>query len=354
MPLFKAVLIEHGYSSTEYERQIIEAAGGELVYAEALPRSEALRLCETAEAVLCRRQEMTREIIQRFRKCRVIVRYGVGTDNVDTAAATDAGIIVGHVPVYCVDEVTAHSFALLLACVRQVVVTHKKMEAGAWDVQRGQPMYRMEGKTLGLVGLGNIGQGMARKLAGWGMRVLAADPFVDPEKARALNVALVDFQTLCRESDFISLHVPLLPETRHLVNEQSLSWMKPGVMLVNTARGPLIDLNALLGALDSSRVAAAGLDVFEEEPLSSNSRYRSHPRVVVSDHVAWYSEESQVQLQKTAAREAARVCTGGLPESLANPEVLQKMGRWEEWQPSETVRWQLKRLAARGSEGVCS
>lgn len=348
MPSFKVVLIEHGYATTEYERKIVEGAGGEFIDAENLPRQEALRLCEAAEGILFRRQDITKEMIQRFRRCKAIVRYGVGTDNVDTAAATEAGIIVGHVPVYCVDEVTSQAFALLLACVRHVVSTHKKMERGGWDVHRNEPIYRMEGKTIGLVGLGNIGQGMARKLQGWGLRVLACDPFVTAEKAEALGVTLVGFEQLCRESDYISLHVPLLPETRHLIHRKSIGWMKRGVVIVNTARGPVIDLKALLDALDSGQVGWAGLDVFEEEPLSAESRYRSHPRVVVSDHTAWYSEESQIQLQQTAARELVRVCTGGLPESLANPEVLRKLGRWEEWTPSETVQWQLKRLERLG------
>ncbi len=344
MPSFKVVLTEHGYASTDCEREIVERAGGEFICAEQLPPPETLRLCETADGILCRRQEITRELIARFRRCKVIVRYGVGTDNVDTAAATEAGIIVGHVPVYCVDEVTTHTFALLLACVRQVVTVQKKMETGAWDVHRGEPLYRLEGKTIGLVGLGNIGQGMARKLRGWGLRVLASDPFVDSQKANALDVELVGFRALCEQSDFISLHVPLLPETRHLINAESLGWMKRGVVIVNTARGPLIDLKTLLKALDAGQVAWAGLDVFEEEPLPPDSPWRSHPRVVISDHTAWYSEESQRQLQRIAAQEAVRVCTGGLPESLANPEVLKKLGRWQEWKPSENVRWQLRRL----------
>jgi D-3-phosphoglycerate dehydrogenase len=348
MAAFKVVLIEHGYDTTQYEREIIEAAGGEFIDAESLPRAEALRLCEAADGILFRRQDITREMIQRFRRCKVIVRYGVGTDNVDTGAATEAGIIVGHVPVYCVDEVTSHAFALLLACVRHVVATHQKMERGFWDVHRNEPIYRMEGKTIGLIGLGKIGQGMARKLTGWGLQVLATDPFVKEEKAKALGVKLVDFEELCRRSDYLSLHVPLLPETRHLINGKSLGSMKPGVIIVNTARGPVIDLKALKEALDSGHVAWAGLDVFEDEPLPADSPYRSHLRVVVSDHTAWYSEESQVQLQQTAAREIARVCTGGLPESLANPEVLRKLGRWGEWTPSETVMWQLKRLEKLG------
>jgi len=344
MPKFKVVLIEHGYATIECERQIIESAGGQFIDAEKLPLEEALRLCEEAEGIFCRRLEVTAALIKRFRRCKIIVRYGVGTDNVDVNAATEAGIIVGHVPAYCVDEVSTHAIALLLACARHIVPTHLKMGRGEWDVHRDEPIYRIEGRTLGLVGFGNIGQSMARKLQGWGLKLLATDPFVDAARADAVGVKLVDLETLCRKSDYVSLHCPLLPETRHLFDKRALAMMKRGAILINTARGPLIDLNALGEALDAGHFASAGLDVFEEEPLPVNSPLRQHPRVVVTDHTAWYSEESQQQLQRTAAEEMVRVCTGGLPLSLANPEVLHRLGRFDEWTPSEMARWQLKRL----------
>src|SRR5260221_14184593 len=168
---------------------------------------------------------MTADIIRRFRRCKIIVRYGVGTDNVDVDAATAAGIIVGHVPIYCVDEVSTHALALLLACLRRLVDTHQKMERGDWDVHRGDPIYRMQGRTLGLVGFGNNGQSVARKLGAWGLNMLAADPFVDPSRASALGVKLVSLETACRESDYLSLHCPLLPETRHLINRKTLALM---------------------------------------------------------------------------------------------------------------------------------
>jgi D-3-phosphoglycerate dehydrogenase / 2-oxoglutarate reductase len=155
---------------------------------------------------------------------------------------------------------------------------------------------------------------------------------------------LVDLETLCCQSDFISLHAPLLPETRHLIGPAQFEWMKPGVILVNTSRGPVLDADALLAALHAGRVAAVGLDVFEVEPLDPNSPLRSHPRVIVSDHTAWYSEESVAELQTTVAQEAVRVCTGRLPLSLANPEVLHRLGRFAEWTPSDNARWQIKRL----------
>jgi D-3-phosphoglycerate dehydrogenase len=291
---------------------------------------------------------MTCDMIRQFRKCRIIVRYGIGTDNVDIDTATEANIIVGHVPSYCIDEVSTHAIALLLACARKILPTHKRMEQGSWDVHRDDPIFRLAGKTVGIVGLGNIGRSVARKLSGWNMQLLACDPFVGPEKARELGVALVDLEALCRSSDFITLHCPLLPETRHLINAKSLSWMRRGAIIVNTARGPVVDSEALLEAIDSNHIASAGLDVFEQEPLAADSPLRRHPRVVVTDHTAWYSEESQAELQRTAAEDLERVCTGGLPQSLANPEVIERLGRMKEWQPAENMIWQLKRLRALG------
>lgn len=343
-PRFTVVLVEHGYATTEYERRIILAAGGEFVDGESRPLAEVLELCEQADAVMCRRLQVTREMVRRFRRCKTIMRYGVGTDNIDVEAATQAGMIVGHVPDYSVDEVSTHAIALLLACVRNVVATHEKVSAGGWETHRLTPLWRMAGRTLGLVGLGNIGQAVARKMAGWGLRLLATDPFVEPERAEAAGVELVDSQTLWREADYVSLHVPLLPETRHLADSRALGLMKQNAILVNTSRGPVLDTQALLAGLDNGQILRAGLDVFESEPLASDSPLRGHPRIVLTDHTAWYSEESQVQLQTTAAEEVVRVCTGELPRSLANPEVLVQLGRSEEWTPTEQSRWQLRRL----------
>jgi D-3-phosphoglycerate dehydrogenase len=351
MPKFRIVLIEHGYASIGVERQMIEAAGGELIDADHLPLSDALKLCETADAILFRRISITAEVIRRLQRCKMIMRYGIGTDNVDVEAATAAKIIVGHVPTYCIDEVSSHAIALLLGCARKVTLTHKKMETGGWDINRKDPVYRVAGRTLGLVGFGNIGQAVARKLAGWRLRILATDPYVDSARADESGVKLVSLETLCRESDYISLHCPLLPETRHLIGPTQLSWMKPTAVLVNTARGPVIDTKALLTALERGQIDQAALDVFEEEPLPKDSPFRHHPRLTVTDHVAWYSEESQRDLQRDAAADLARVCTGGLPRSLMNPEVLRAWGRWEEWNPPENVRWQLRRLEQRGRSG---
>ena len=343
-PRFRVVLVEHGYASTDIERDVVESAGGEFLDADKSPIEEALRLCESADAIMVRRIEISAELIKRFRRCRILLRYGVGVDNIDLRAATEAGIMVGHVPSYCLDEVSTHAIALMLTCVRRIVSTHEKMRAGGWDVHRNEPIFRMKGKTVGLVGFGNIGKAVARKLANWEVNLLACDPYIDPACAHDAGAHLVDLDTLCRESDYISLHVPLLPETKYLINARQLKMMKPAAILVNTARGQVIEGQALVNALDAGQIGAAALDVFEEEPLPAGSPLRQHPKIVLTDHTAWYSEESQQELQRTAAEEVARVGKGGLPVAIANPEVLHKLNRFSEWTPTSAYHWQRKRL----------
>ncbi len=345
---FRVVLIEHGYPVRDHERDIITAAGGEFVDAEDRPLNEALDLCHQADGILVRRTQVTSEMIRTFRQCRIIVRYGVGTDNIDIEAATEAGIMVGNVPDYCVDEVSTHAIALLLAGVRNVCGTQARMAEGHWNFNRPVSIGQMAGKCLGLLGLGQIGSAVARKLVSWDIRILACDPFVEESHARGLEVQLVDLQTLCRRSDYISLHVPLLPETNHLIGAPQLDLVRPACILVNTARGPVLDTQALLDSLEKRRLAWAGLDVFEQEPLPADSPLRRHPRIVLTDHMAWYSEESQVRLQTSAAESIVIACTGGVPASLANPNVLYKLGRFNQWKPAPCMRWQLARMRRSG------
>lgn len=346
MGTFKAVLVEHGYSSVEPEREIIKSAGGELIDCDQLPLEDAWAQCETADAVMVRRAAVTPAMIARLRRCKILLRYGVGVDNIDLPAATRHGIIVGHVPVYCQDEVSTHAIALMLACVRRIVPTHEKMRAGGWDLHRSDPVYRLAGQTIGLVGFGTLAQAVARKLQGWDVRLVATDPYVSPETASLLNVTLLPFERLLAQSDVVSLHVPLVRETNHLIDTRSLALMKRGANLINTSRGPVVDATALLDALDSGGIAGAALDVFEEEPLAQDSPLRQHPRVVLTDHMAWYSEESQIELQRRAAREVVRACTGQLPEAIANPEVLSVLGRAAEWIPNHLATWQTRRAEA--------
>ncbi len=345
MAKFRVVLAEHGYRDVQIEREIIESAGGELDDRHGQSIEAVLDACREADAILVRRLQFTPERIANLKQCKTIVRYGVGVDNVDLAAASEAGIIVGHVPVYCQDEVSTHAIALLLACIRKVVSTNDKLRRGEWDVHLEEPVYRMAGKTLGIVGLGTLGQAVAAKLSNWNLRLIATDPFIDPAIAWKVNIELVPVETLLQESDFISLHLPLLPETTHLLNNNTFAMLKRGAIVVNTSRGPVIAGTALLEALESGQVASAALDVFEKEPPAVDSPFRGHPRLIVTDHMAWYSEESQIELQRKAALQAVSVCIGQLPEAIANPDVLERLGRSGEWTPNHLTRWQRLRAA---------
>jgi D-3-phosphoglycerate dehydrogenase / 2-oxoglutarate reductase len=346
MARFKAVFVEHDYVSVEPDRSIIEAAEGEFVDADRFPLEEAWAMCADADAVMVRRLPVTREMISRLRQCQVLVRYGIGVDIIDLQAATEQGIIVSHVPTYCQDEVSTQAIGLMLACVRRLVSTIDQVREGGWDVHASDPVYRLAGKTVGLIGFGTLGQAVARKLQGWDLHLCATDPYVDADVAQRLNVNLVPLETLLRSSDIVSLHAPLLPETTHLMDDAAFESMKPNAVLVNTARGAIVDEAALLRALERRQLNCAGLDVFETEPLSAGSPLRNHPRIVATDHMAWYSEESRLDLQKSAAQEVARVCGRKLPEAIANPEVLEKLGRAAEWVPNHVARWQARRLEA--------
>ena len=349
MAQFLAVLLESGYRTGEYEREAISGAGGEFVDAQTLPADEAFDLCRQADGILVRRLAVTAGMIAQFKRCRIIVRYGVGTDNIDVDAATRAGIIVGNVPDYCIDEVSSHAIGMLLDCVRGITWTHANLGRGGWDATRPEPVFRMSGRSLGIVGLGQIGSAVARKMGSWGLRIVAADPYLADEHANSLSVERATLEQVCSQSDYLTLHLPLLPETHHLMGAKQFGMMKKGCVLVNTSRGPVIDTDALIRGLSRRRPARAALDVFEEEPLALASPLRGHPAVLLTDHMAWHSEESQIQLQTSAARSLATVCTGGLPGSIANPEVLHRLGRFDEWKPAPCMRWQLERMAGRSS-----
>lgn len=349
MSRFKAVVFDLGYPSHAPELESIQPAAGELISTAHLPVEQALEIARDADAIMIRRTQFTREIIKSLRRTKVLLRYGVGVDNIDLEAATEAGIIVTHIPVYCQDEVSTHAIALLLGCIREVVATNRKIEQGGWSGTGAGPVYRVAGKTMAIIGLGTLGQAVARKLQTWNLRLIGVDPFVESAVARDLNVTLVPLETALRESEYVSLHVPLLPETTHLMNKRTLALMKPGAILVNTARGPVVDGMALLDSLTQGHLACAALDVFEQEPPALDSPLRRHPRLIVSDHMAWYSEESQIDLQRVAGEEVTRACTGGLPKAIANPEVLVKLDRVNEWTPNHLARWQAKRAEALGT-----
>ncbi len=322
---FVCVIMEHTYSTLEPEERVLLPLGVKMVALDSGDPNRRRAALAEAHAVLNQFSPIDADMIGHMPRCLAIVRYGVGFDNVDVAAATQAGICVVNVPDYGTQEVALHALTLLL-------VVHRRIAQYDGEVRRGRrprgpsvqpPIRRLSGRTLGIVGLGRIGKALAGYASPLGLHVFAYDPYVTRTSAINAGAVLVDYGTLLRQSDFVSYHTPLTEETRHMLGEGELRLMKREAVVVNTSRGPVVDTAALAGALREGRLAGAGLDVFEEEPLPAAHPLRSAPNAILTPHVAWYSEEAQETLKRSAAQEVARVARGEWPRSVVNPEVRQ-------------------------------
>jgi len=318
----RVVILDDGYDSYATEEGILAPLGATIALRPCHndPLAVASAMAD-ADAALVRESPITAAALAGAPRLRVIVRYGIGVDSIDRAAAAARKVFVANVPDYGAEEVSDHAMALLLAVARHVVRRDRQVRSGAWNVSRKEKMYRIAGHTLGLVGYGRIARTFERKMRGMGIeQVLVADPFLKPGDYPGIE--LVDLQKLCKESDYISLHAPLNDTTRHMITARELAIMRSTAILVNTGRGPLIDESALIAALQEGRISGAGLDVFEREPLLSDNPLTCLDNVVLSDHTAWYSEQSVEELQSKAAMEVARVLKGEHP--------LHWVNRWEE------------------------
>jgi D-3-phosphoglycerate dehydrogenase len=264
--------------------------------------------------------KITERTIATLSKCRGIVRCGVGYDNVDLEAAGKRGIVVCNVPDYGTEEVADHALMMLLAIARRFVPCDRALRAGRWDATVAFGTPRLRGRTLGLVGCGRIGSALALRAKAVGMRVVICDPYQPDGLEKALGVERVArLDDLLRQAEFLSLHCPLTSETRHVLNARTLALLPKGAYVINTARGPCVDLAALYDALESGQVAYAGLDVFESEPLA-DERIRTHERVVLTPHTAFYSVEGFQEMRSKGAAEGRRILTG---EAVRNPVNLE-------------------------------
>jgi D-3-phosphoglycerate dehydrogenase len=307
-PLLVAVA-DSVFPNLDPARQVLAEIGAELELAPAATPEAILGLAHDADAMLVTYAKITADMIQQMSRCRVISRFGIGVDNVDLDAATAAGIVVTKVPDYCIDEVSDHAVALLLAAARKIPSSSASVHAGDWRMKAVVPVHRLRDRVLGLVGFGRIPQLVAPKARAFGLRVVAFDPYVPDDVFAQADVARVDLPTLLRISDYVSVHTPLLPETRGLFNADAFAQMKRGSYLVNTARGPIVDEAALAAALDSGQLAGAALDVMTQEP-PTGSPLVGRGDVIITPHTSFYSEESLVELQTKAAQEVVRVLTG--------------------------------------------
>jgi D-3-phosphoglycerate dehydrogenase len=304
-------------------REVLSKIGAELRVAQEPTAEAILQVAADADALLVTYAKITAEMIRQMKRCRIISRFGIGVDNVDIAAATNAGIVVTKVPDYCMDEVSDHAMALLLSLVRKIPYANSLVHAGRWEMPAVVPIHRLRGSVLGLVGFGRIPQLVAPKAQAFGIKVVAFDPYIPQDVMTRAGVEKVEFAELVKMSDYISIHSPLLPETHHLFNADVFRKMKPTAYLVNTARGAIVDETALAHALDARQLAGAALDVLSQEP-PRGSPLLGRNNVILTPHTSFYSVESLVELQIKAAEEVVRVITKQAPRNPVNPEVLQR------------------------------
>jgi D-3-phosphoglycerate dehydrogenase len=322
----KIVISDDRFGWTDEERRVFGDVC--LVTADCHSERSLIEACAGADGVLLNQAPMTAAVIRTLERCRVISRYGIGYDNVDTAAAAAAGIWVTNVPAYCTEEVAEHALGLLLACVRAIPEKDRAVRSGLWNINR--PVRRMSGRTLGIVGFGQTGRALWEKVQGFAFdRILITDPRGEQklcrergkEAFRHFKGEPAAFDYLVSHSDFISFHVPLNESTRRCVNARSIERMKDGAILVNTARGSVFDETALADALASGKLAAAGLDVFEHEGPDASRRLAALPNVVLTDHSAYYSAESVSELKTRTALNARDVLEGRIPKTPVNRPV---------------------------------
>ena len=316
----KVVLTDYVWESLDVERKTLEGLA-DLLPLQTKKPDEFITAAQDCDALLnTYAGPITAEVMARMPKCRIIARYGIGVDTIDLEAATRAGIIVTNNPSYCIEEVAEHTMALILACARKVALYDRLVRGGRWEVPPGKPMFRLSGRTLGLVGFGNIGRQVALRAASFGMRILYFDPIV-AEGQYGVSAKSVALPELLRESDFVSLHPPLTPQTRRMIGDDALSRMKPTAFLINCSRGPVVDTVALVRALDARRIAGCALDTIDPEPLPDPHPLRGRDNVIITPHVAWYSEQALVGLQAGAPSEVRRVLTGEWPLNVVNRDV---------------------------------
>jgi D-3-phosphoglycerate dehydrogenase len=307
----KLVVTDQAFGNTRHEQAAAEAAGARFSEHQCRTEDETVEVVRDAQAVLNNFAPMTHRVMQAMAPGAVIVRYGVGVDNVDLAAAKALGVHVCNVPDYGVEEVADHAAAMTLALARKLDHFNGGIRSGEWKIaQMVDGLRSLRETTVGLIGLGRIARAYAARMAVFGCRVVGFDPYVTDEQAREAGIEPMDRESVIAAAHVLSLHVPLTPETRHLIDAAAIARMPKGGILINCSRGGLVDEQALSEALVSGHLSGAGLDVFEKEPLPEASPLRTAPHVFLSPHAAFFSDASVEKLQKLAAEEALRGLRG--------------------------------------------
>ena len=308
----KIVVTDHAFADVERERRVADDLGAAFAAHQCRNEAEVSEVVADATVVFTNFAPMTRAVQARLAPGAAVIRYGVGVDNVDLAAARDLGVRVCNVPDYGIEEVADHAAAMALTLARQLKRFDQGIRSGEWRIAALAPdLPSLREATVGLIGFGRIAQALARRMASFGChRIVAHDPHVPEDAARAFGVELIPLDDVVAAANFLALHVPLLPETRGIIGRDAIRQLPPGAIVINVSRGGLVDESALAEALVAGRLAGAGLDVFETEPLDPDSPLRSAPNVVLSPHAAFYSNASGANLQRLASEEAARALRG--------------------------------------------
>jgi len=326
---FKVVRVDRTGSSAIMieEAEELTKVNAELVGADGVTEDEIIEAAKEADAIITSAAQITRRVMEALPKCKAIVRTGIGFDTIDVDAATDNGILVVNIPGFCLEEVSNHAIALLLACARKLVFLNDGTKQGRWaECKRAQtPMGSIYGQTLGVVGCGSIGRMTVRKAQCFGLRVLGYDPYVDKSLAKEHGITLVSLPELLKESDFVSVHTLLNKETWHLIGEEEFKQMKTTAYFINTARGSVVDETALIKALQEKWIAGAGLDVFEKEPVDPDNPLLKMDNVVVTPHCAGYSDAAIKRCRISVGQEAARILSGRWPKNVVNKTVKPKV-----------------------------
>jgi D-3-phosphoglycerate dehydrogenase / 2-oxoglutarate reductase len=310
MPRPLIAITDSVFPSLDPAKKALARLDPEYRMAKSAAPEDILVVARDADAILVTYAKLPGELLRQLKHCKSIGRFGLGVDNIDLPAAKKLGIAVNYVPDYCLREVSDHAMALLLALARKVAFSNRLVQSGRWEVPPIVPLRRLEGQVLGLIGFGNIPRTLAPKAKAFGLHVLTHDPYVSAEVLAAAGVEGVSFDELLARSDFISMHAPLLPATRGLMNASAFAKMKNRAFLINTARGPLVDEAALVAALDSGHLGGAALDVVATEPLAKDSPLLGRDNVILTPHTAFYSVEALEELQTKCASDVARVLSG--------------------------------------------
>ncbi len=317
----KVLITDYVWDSLEPERQVLEAAGLEIVAAPDGSEETLADLARDADAIMFCFAQVTAKVLRAATRCLVASRYGIGVDNIDIAEATKLGIVVTNVPDYCIGEVADHAISMILALNRRLGEHDRLVKRGGWaDLALNRTMRRMSDATLGVIGFGRIGRAVAERGKAFCGRIVAYDPLIEPGQV-VDGVECVEFGQLIEQSDFITLHVPLTPDTEGLIGSGELARMKDDAIIVNCARGGLIDESALAEALAHDQIGGAGLDVLEPAPPSAKHPLFGFDNVIITPHTAFFSQASTLELERRTAREVVRVLNAERPENFINPEV---------------------------------